>query len=239
MNGKNMSNSQGKCACVYAKLINVIHQFSGRDIVKRWLAICIIVFSTHGVAGDIGNQFVVAKLAYGAKVSVPRSWQILRGKEMLYIDTAVGALMDLTGNATAGDGLATLLVANFPDPRLYASVVITAVTVSGIRPSDIVAISESQLKSGASVIRTGTEAMQVRLGNEVYGWTELQRVSIQDRPALHISYRRSSEAGERKVDIYKFFGDGRSYDLALTTSAANESINGLILEKIARSFSAP
>lgn len=78
--------------------------------------------------------------------------------------------------------------------------------------------------------------MLSRLGERVSGWTPLEKVSLGGRIVLHISYVRSSEVGDRRVQMYKIFGSGRIYDLALSTSLAHENTNQIILSRIATSF---
>jgi hypothetical protein len=137
------------------------------------------------------------------------------------------------------EGTETLLVSTFPDPRLYASVTITSTSAPAVTAALPASLSEAQVRSGESTIRAGTEATQARLGNKVWGWTALRKVTLGGKTVMHISYLRSSDAGDRRVHLYKFFGSGRIYDIALATSVAHESINGVVLEKIASSFVAP
>jgi hypothetical protein len=77
------------------------------------------------------------------------------------------------------------------------------------------------------------------LGTKVRGWTTLRSVPIGNKTVMHISYLRSSDAGERRVQLYKFFGSGRIYDVALSTSVVHENTNNVVLEKIASSFVGP
>jgi len=48
-----------------------------------------------------------------------------------------------------------------------------------------------------------------------------------------------SEAGDRRVHLYKFFGSGRIYDVAVSSSVMHEGVNNVVLEKIVTSFAAP
>lgn len=43
---------------------------------KFCLAIAFVMSGSVGNAADLGKQFVSAKLAYGATVSVPKSWHV-------------------------------------------------------------------------------------------------------------------------------------------------------------------
>lgn len=79
------------------------------------LPITLFHFTIASAAGNLGNQFVTAKLAYGASIDLPRSWQVARGNEMRAIETAVGAAIDLSGYARLVDGTESLLVSSFPD----------------------------------------------------------------------------------------------------------------------------
>ena len=99
---------------------------------KLHFAIAFLVASSVGNAADLGRQFVTAKLAYGASVSVPKSWQVLRGIEMRAIGTSVGAAIDLAGYAQQLEGSETLIVANFPDPKLYAGMTITTLSTPSL-----------------------------------------------------------------------------------------------------------
>ena len=202
------------------------------------LLITLLLFNIASEAGNLGNQFVTAKLAYGASIDIPRSWQIRRGNEMRAIETAVGAAIDLAGYSTLVGGTESLLVSSFPDGRLYAGVTVTTTELPGSTRSSATSLTDAQLKSGDQTIRQGMEATLARLGGKAWGWTPLKTISMGKATVLHISYLRSSDAGNRRVHIYKFFGTGRIYDVALSTSVAAEDVNSVVLKKMADSFSA-
>jgi hypothetical protein len=204
------------------------------------LSITMLLFTVaSSVAGNLGNQFVTSKLAYSASVDIPKSWQVMRGNEMRAIETAVGAAIDLSEYAKLLDGTESLLVSSFPDRRLYAGVTVTSTALRGSTRSSAATLSEGQLRSGDLMIRQGTEATLARLGGKAWGWTPLKTIKLDRTTGLHISYLRSSDAGDRRVHIYKFFGTGRIYDVALSTSVAAEDMNGVVLKRIVDSFSAP
>lgn len=203
------------------------------------LAIILLHFSIATAAGNLGNQFVTAKLAYDASIDVPRSWHVMRDNEMQAIETAVGAAIDLSGYARLVDGTESLLVAGFPDRLLYAGVTVTSTALRGSTRSSAAMLSEAQLRSGDSTIRQGMEATLARLGGKAWGWTPLKVITLGRSKVLHISYLRSSDDGDRRVHIYKFFGTGRIYDVALSTSLVVEDVNGVVLKRIVESFSPP
>lgn len=204
------------------------------------LSITVLLFTVApSVAGNLGNQFVTAKLAYDASIDVPRSWHVMRGNEMRAIETAVGAVIDLSGYVRLVDGTESLIVSIFPDRRLYAGVTVTSTALRGSTRSSAATLSEAQLRSGELTIRQGMEVTLARLGGKAWGWTPLKTIKLNRTTGLHISYLRSSDAGDRRVHIYKFFGTGRIYDVALSTSVAAEDVNGVVLKRIADSFSAP
>lgn len=204
------------------------------------LSITVLLFTVAtSVAGNLGNQFVTAKLAYDASIDVPRSWHVMRGNEMRAIETAVGAAIDLSGYVRLFDGTESLIVSIFPDRRLYAGVTVTSTALRGSTRSSAATLSEAQLRSGELTIRQGMEETLARLGGKVWGWTPLKTIKLDRTTVLHISYLRSSDAGDRRVHLYKFFGTGRIYDVALSTSVAAEDVNSVVLKRIADSFSAP
>lgn len=206
---------------------------------KLYFAIAFLVASSIGNAADLGKQFVTAKLAYGASISVPKSWQILRGNEMRAIGTSVGAAIDLAGYAQQLEGVETLIVASFPDPQLYAGMTITTLSTPSLTSALPASLTDAQVKAGEATIRKAVEAVQARLGTKVFGWSPLRKTVVGRNTVMYTSYLRSSAAGERRVHLYKFFGSGRTYDLALSTSVVHESLNGVVLEKIANSFVVP
>lgn len=203
------------------------------------LLITMLIFSTTGVAGEIGNQFVTAKLAHGASIDLPRSWQITSGNELLAIETSVGAAIDLSGYSEMVNGTEVLLTSSFPGDRLYAGVTITSTEIPGSTRSSASTLSKAQLKSGGQTIKQGTEAILAQYGSKTWGWTSLRTITLGRDTALHISYMRTSDGGNRKVDIYKIFETGRIFDVALSTSVASEGINSVVLKRIAESFKAP
>ena len=204
-----------------------------------FIGLALLLAPSLTIAGDVGNQFITAKLQYGASVSIPKSWQVLRGNEMRAIETAVGAAIDLSGYSKLVDGTEALLVSSFPDPKLFAGVTITSTSIPGVTANFPATLSDSQVRSMEQTIRQGIESMGARLGAKVSRWTPLRKVRLGTRTVMHTSYLRSSEAGDGSVQLYKFFGAGRIYDVVVSTSVASEGVNGVVLEKIVTSFVAP
>lgn len=56
---------------------------------------------------------------------------------------------------------------------------------------------------------------------------------------VRVAVLRSSDAGDRLVNIYKFFATGRVFDLTLATSTSAEGTDEIVLRRIAESFEAP
>lgn len=206
---------------------------------KLYFAVALLIASLGGNAADLAKQFITAKLAYGASVSIPKSWHVLRGDKMRAIEASVAAAIDLSGYATQLEGVETLIVANFPDPQLYAGVTITTLSTPGATPALAASLTDAQVRSGETTIRQGVETVQARFGVRIFGWTPLRKKAIGRSTVMYTSYFRSSDAGDRQVHLYKFFGSGRVYDVAVTTSVAQQSLNGVVLEYVVNSFVGP
>jgi hypothetical protein len=206
---------------------------------RNFILLLTFLLVATGSEASVGNQFVKINLAYGASIDIPRSWQIRRGNEMLAIETSVGAAIDLSGYSKQVAGTEALLVAGFPDARLYAGATVTSIEIRGSSHSSAATLTEDQLRSGALTVRNGLDATLAHMGGKTWGWTPLTLVSLGKTKALVISYQRSSDAGDRQVHIYKFFCTGRVFDVALSTSVSGEGINSVVLKRIAESFSAP
>ena len=165
------------------------------------LSITMLLFTVAtSKAGNFGNQFVTAKLAYDASIDVPRSWHVMRGNEMRAIETAVGAAIDLSEYVRLVDGTESLIVSIFPDRRLYAGVTVTSTALRGSTRSSAATLSEAQLRSGELTIRQGMEVTLARLGGKAWGWTPLKTIKLDRTTVLHISYptcvRRTLVTGE-------------------------------------------
>lgn len=202
----------------------------------RFLVSVLMALPIAALAADISSQFVRAQLGYGASIDIPRSWKVMRDNEMLAIENTVGAAIDLSGYTKVTEGTESLLVSTFPDPRLYAGVTVTTTAITGATRTSVNTLTDAQVKSAASTIRQSMEMVLKRLGAKVSDWTPMEKVLLGDRAVLHISYVRTSDAGDRRVHLYKIFGTGRIFDLALSTSLAHESTNQLILSRISTSF---
>ncbi|MFM6990156.1 MAG: hypothetical protein ACKOWD_02485 [Rhodoferax sp.] len=196
-----------------------------------------IFCANFSMAGNLGAQFIRADLQYGASIDIPRSWRVLKGTEMQSIETAVGAAIDLSGYSKVLDGAETLLASNSGDRNNYAGIAITTTKISSVTPRFAEGLSDAQVKTVEVGARQGVESIHSRMGVKIYGWTSMQKVSIGSRIAMKTSYLRKSEEGERRVHMYKFFGMGRMYDLALSTNLDGELLNNVVLEKIVQSFS--
>ena len=199
----------------------------------------VLIFCVSTRAADFANQFVTAKLAYGAAVSLPRAWSVIDGSDRRALETTVGAAADLTGYAHALEGTDSLLVANFPNQAFYASVTITSTILPQSTPFFLASISEAQLKTMDGALHSGITSMQARLGARVKEWTPAIKTQLAGRTVLLTTYTRSTDSGESDVLMYKVFGSGRLYDIILSSRASAMRTNSLILERIATSFTAP
>lgn len=226
-------------SCFYRiETFDELKPFFFRLFTRLVTAISFFILITPAV-GDVGNQFVKINLAYGASIDIPRSWQIRRGNEMLAIETSVGAAIDLSGYSKQVAGTEALLVAGFPHARLYAGATVTSIEIRGSSHSSATTLSEEQLRSSVLTIRNGLDATLAQMGGKTWGWTPLKLVALGKTKALLISYKRSSDAGDRQVHVYKFFCTERVYNVALSTSVNGEGVNNIVLKRIAESFSAP
>lgn len=188
---------------------------------------------------DLGNQFVTARLAHGVAVDIPRSWYVFQGTEMAAIETAVGAAIDLTGQTRMAQGGEILILASFPDQNLYSGLTITSLAIAGMRSDFANSVSVPELKSSEASLRQGVEVSQARLGTKVFGWTSLQKDALGKYVILRTSYVRTSDAGDTRVQLYKFFTKGHVIDVALSTRIANERLNKPILDRILQSIVVP
>ena len=187
-------------------------------------------------ADYVNNQFVSVKLAHGASISIPKSWKVMQGNELRAMETATGAVLDLSGYAAKTRGGETLLISNFPDQDFYAAVVATSAAMPGV-PSNLPDLmSDAQMRSAETTIRKGTEEIQARIGWQISEWTPLRKIVLSGKPVMHISYRKSSKESESRVHLYKIFGTDRFYELVLSTRLSAESVNNFVLERIAKSF---
>ncbi len=172
-------------------------------------------------------------------MSVPTSWEVLQGNELRTVETSAGAAIDLSGYTEMARGTETLIVAGLSDPRLYASMTITSTAIPSITPSLLASLPEAQVESMDAMVRRAIVASQSKLGTGISDWKSLKRVRVGHNIALHASYLRTSNYGPRRVQLYKFFGVGRIYDLILSTSVSSEGVNEVVLQLISESFVAP
>ncbi len=190
-------------------------------------------------AGAEQQPFVTARLAHGASVSIPKSWNILNERSPLALSTISAPSVDLSGFAFKMDGVETLLVAVYPDPVLYASISVTTAAAPSLSPSTPTRFTKAQIKTIEAGIRQTIEKKRSKVYRQILEWTPLEKVAIGRHLAMHTSYLRNSAHGPRKVHVYKHFGEGRLFDVVLSTYAKSNAVNGPILEKIARSFTFP
>jgi len=203
------------------------------------LALILLLSGVTTPAISATSQFVQATLAKGVKVSIPRSWHVLSGGEMVAVNTSAEAALDLTGIATVSMGQETLLAAALPDPNLYASVTVTVTPMPRASASTVALMRDNEIQEVFSSLRTGIEVSQRNLGTKISQWSPIAKVKVGARSALFVSYVRSSEAGDTIVQLYKFSGAGRLYDVALSTRVAMIKLNQPVMQRIVRSLVIP
>ena len=169
---------------------------------KRRLVLLSITASSFSIrAGTLTNKFVDVKLAYGLLISIPRTWEVLRGNEMKAINTAVGAALDLSGASRVLGGAESLISANFPDANLYASVSITAIEVRTVTPAFPSQLRSADVTSMQSTLRQGIERSQAAMGTKVWDWSELQIEQLGAYKIMRVSYVRSATLGDTRVQL--------------------------------------
>ncbi len=210
------------------------HTFIYSNIVSMFL-----FYTVNCFAGDISNQFITVKLAHGASIDIPRSWHVRRGNEVQILKTSIAAAIDLAGYSKAVGSTELLLVYSFTDDYLYAGAIVTATELLNSTPSSAIILNEDQLQSAGQTIHQAMDAILAQLGGKTWGWTPLNIVTLGCHIVLHISYLRSSDNGNSRVHIYKFFGTDRIYDVAISTNVLAERVNNVVIKKIANSFVIP
>jgi hypothetical protein len=206
---------------------------------SKWIAVAALVIWSFVARADLGNQFITAKLDYGATVSIPRSWTVVKANTLQAIETAADAAIDLSGYSAKAGSSSTLILAQFPDPDLYASVTITSADIKVSSPSLATNLTASDLKEMESGQRQGIKASQEQMGVRIRNWTPIKKVLLGSNTVLLTTYDRTSNSGDRTVYLYTFFRTGRVYYMVLSTNKAVESLNRVILNRIAASFAAP
>lgn len=206
---------------------------------RRLFLISASLVSFAAKAGPVTDKFVIAKLARGVSVSLPRTWEALRGNETIALDTSTGAALDLSGYSRVLSGGESLLYAAFPDPDLYASISVTAISVPKVTSDSASQFSNLDLAQMDGVVRAAVEQTISRLGSKVLSWAPIKSEKLAKRTVFHASYLRTSEFGESRVQLYKFFSTGYVFDVALSTRLSSERINAPILERIIQSVEVP
>ncbi len=206
---------------------------------RLFILLLLSQFSTVSLAAGSTVSFVTAKLAHGAVVGIPASWDVAHGDELQAMLTCLAAADEASGNAESTEAAETLLSASSPGPEHHAAVSITTSSAPNITPDTPSLLDASQMEALQARIRQTAEAEHTGPGARIRGWSLLEKAIVGRNTVLHTSYVRSSEAGEHRVHVYKFFGHGRLFNVTLSTNAKDESINGFLLEKIVRSFVVP
>ena len=189
--------------------------------------------------GKLTEKFVVATLAHGVSLSLPRTWEVLRGNESKALETAVGAAIDLSGYSSIVSGGESLLFAALPDATLYASISVTALPVSRISSNYASLLSRAELAQMAGPMRQGVEKTVARMGTKVWDWSALSVETLGRQKVIHTAYMRTSQFGDTQVNLYKFFSPGYVFDVALSTPKSSERINAPVLDRILKSIVVP
>lgn len=189
-------------------------------------------------AVDTDQPFVTVQLAHGASVSIPKSWEINRGRELPFLPDETAAIADQYGYPKLFEKVDRLIVASSPDPEHSACVAIIALNAPAMTPSWPASLSDEKLKAMDASVKKNIETVRAMLGEKVSGWSPLKKIVIGRHVALHISFTLSSATEEQKVHRLRLTGNGRLYDINLSTGPADESDHLAVLEKIAESFAA-
>jgi hypothetical protein len=163
----------------------------------------------------------------------------MRGNESKSLETAVASAIDLSGYSRVLSGGETLLFAAFPDANLYASASVTAIPVRSVTSDYATQFSATEVAQMEGVVRKSVEQVDARLGAKVWAWSALKAEKVGGRSVFHITYQKTSEFGDVRVHLYKFFSPGYVFDIALSTRLSSERINRPVLERIIQSLELP
>ena len=190
-------------------------------------------------AGTLTDKYVSAKLARGVSISLPNTWEVVRGNESKSLETSVASAIDLSGYSRALSGGESLLFAAFPDANLYASASVTAISVPSVTADYATQFSIADVAQMEGVVRKTVEQVVTRLGARIWAWSALKVERIGGRAVFHTTYQRTSEFGDTRVHLYKFFSPGYVFDIALSTRLSAERVNTPVLDRIIQSLEVP
>jgi hypothetical protein len=190
-------------------------------------------------AGTLTARFITAKLARGVSIALPNTWEVVRGKEMKSLETSVASSIDLSGYSRVLSGAESLLFAAFPDQELYASATVTAIPIASATPNYASQFSINELPQMERVVRESVDKVVTKLGAKTSDWTPLKVERVGGSAVFHITYQKTSEFGDTRVHLYKFFSPGYVFDVALSTRLSSERINAPVLSRIIQSVVVP
>ncbi len=206
---------------------------------RLFVLLMLAVTCTFSTAADVEPQLITTKLAHGASVGIPETWDIIRGTELQAIETDAAKVGDLVGNPSPPGGFDTLIAANFPDPDRYASIAISSTAHHAITPEALVSATDADLKEMQAKNRRYVTKFNGAAGVNVWGWSPLRKTKIGKYMVLHTSYLVSSKYGPHRLHNYKYSGRGRLFDILVSTNTKDEEANSVIIKRILASIVFP
>ncbi len=194
---------------------------------------------TFSQAADAEPPLTTVKLAHNATVRIPESWEVSTAHEFKGIPAEMAAFADQLGFPKLFQNFERLLIASSPGQNRPARLTVTSLAIPAMSPSWPLPLSSANLKTIETTVKQNVGTVRTMLGEKTSDWSPMRKLVVGMNVVLHTSYTLTSATEEQRVHVFRYYGDGRVYDIHFSTAPEDEAANAALREKIAESFVAP
>ncbi len=180
--------------------------------------------------------FTLLKLPKGVEVKIPKWWWVIGKDYERIIQTSVEASMDLSGIGIIKGDEINLIAANSMPRSTYAALRIDLMSTPSSTPSEILNLTEIELKQDALHMKQFLEKVLEQQANKLLDFYGVSVEKIGGHSAYVTRYRRSSSKGPVIVQINQIYTDSNEFRINLSFRESEKSLWLAIIEKIRRSI---
>lgn len=199
------------------------------------LLVVLLILSSQTIA-DNSSNFASVKLPRGIELQIPKGWWLLGADHNRIIQTAVEAVMDLSGIGLP-DGQETNLIAANSMPRsTYAAIRVDSTIPPSVAPSKFSSFIPADVRELQSDIRQTLQKLLPLQGSQLIEFLGSRIEKISGHPAIVTEYRRTGPKGPVFVQSNQIFTPSQEIRINLSYRESEVALWKPVVGKIRNSI---
>jgi len=200
----------------------------------RLFSSALLVLATTALADK--SNFVTVRLPHSFTLDLPNNWWLLGKDYEKNLDTALEAIVDLTGLDLGEDEEINLITANSMPKTTYASIRVDLFSESEDELLKFEQMGVQELAELEKEMINMLPIMASAQGNEILEFYGVTKGTLTGHPTLSTRYKRSGPQGAVVVEILQIILAGKSFHINLAYREQERAMWKPIIDRVRASI---